>query len=405
MAVVFNRRNQVSKTIPRLVPWIDWTEWMMVKNGLYSARMDGDMASTENALEVVSLWRLRGRLPHACESSAQLVEIIIKDNQSRSENELKMLYSIAILRGINGLVDPSQQSLYNDSVHSIATKIGLPTWLVELRHDATHQLLPSLNILREGSKQLLQWYYDNYWQVQMEFLAQLTNNCLDNNEMNESQIDNMLLANPSMLSEIFIPIFLDNTVFSPIDADTSELSKNKLKKDFAQQYSTWGTKIKQIITSHHTDSAFEVLFLKLYIAFWSVLSSSESTNSYCIQWKLNCINYWLQRISSLNSNNCVISSIGVIYACAIQHNVASYILTHKSYIELSVLDLTSTINIYVNNCIGPKSIEKVNHNKKRKLSHWRVIEADEGLAWPLGMIPGNTQYPNLHQVYYKSKLI
>lgn len=399
MAVVLNRRNQVSKTIPRLVPWIDWTEWMSVKNGLYSARIDGDMASTEDALEVVSLWRLRGRLPHACESSAQLVEIMIKDNQSRSENELKMLYSIAILRGINGLVDPSQQSLYNDSVHSIATKIGLPTWLVELRHDATHQLLPSLNILREGSKQLLQWYYDNYWQVQMEFLAQLTNDCLDNNEINESQIDNMLLANPSMLSEIFIRIFLDNTVFSPMDTDVSELSKNKLKKDFAQQYSTWGTKIKQMVSSNHTDNAFEVLFLKLYIAFWNVLSSSESTNSYHAMWKLNCINYWLQRVSSLNSNGCVISSIGIIYARTMQYNVASYISTRKGDIELSVLDLINTINSHVDNYIGPKIPEKTNHNKKQKLIHWRVIEADESFAWPLGMIPGSSQYPNLHQLH------
>ncbi len=396
-----NRRNG-SKTIPRLVPWLDWNEWMVVKNGLYSANIEDDLASIENALEIVALWRLRGRLPHACESSAQLVEIIIKDNNSRSENELKMLYSIAILRGVNGLVDPSQQSLYNDSVYSIATKIGLPTWLVELRHDATHQLLPSINILREGSKQLLQWYYDNYWQVQMNFLSHLTNNCLENNETDVPQIDNMLLSNPSILTEIFIPVFLDSTVFLPTsDSDTFELSKNKLKKDFAQQYSTWGNKIRQFINSNYSDSPFEVFLIKIYIAFWNVLLTSECAVSCVIQWKLNCIIYWLQRISSLNGDQFAISSIGLNYIQSIRQNITSYINFHENIIELQVLELINTINNHIDNYTSPINIVKYSSNKKPKLNYWKVVEADEVTVWPLGMVPGITQYPNLHHMKEK----
>ena len=51
-----------------------------------------------------------------------------------------------------GLVDPLQLGAYARSIASIATQLGLPPWLVELRHAATHEDLPSIELLRQAGR-------------------------------------------------------------------------------------------------------------------------------------------------------------------------------------------------------------------------------------------------------------
>ena len=57
-------------------------------------------------------------------------------------------------RFVNGLVDPIQQNYYAISISTLAGQLNLPLWFVELRHASTHQHLPSLNVLRNASKQV-----------------------------------------------------------------------------------------------------------------------------------------------------------------------------------------------------------------------------------------------------------
>lgn len=63
-------------------------------------------------------------------------------------------YAAALIRLVNGLVDPLQLGAYARSITSLAQQLGLPPWLVELRHAATHEDLPSLEVLREGARQV-----------------------------------------------------------------------------------------------------------------------------------------------------------------------------------------------------------------------------------------------------------
>ncbi|KAG8931875.1 rRNA-processing protein las1 [Tulasnella sp. 418] len=53
--------------------------------------------------------------------------------------------------------------MYARPIASIAAQIGLPGWFIELRHAATHEDLPSLQVLREGAKEALNWLLHNYW--------------------------------------------------------------------------------------------------------------------------------------------------------------------------------------------------------------------------------------------------
>jgi ribosomal biogenesis protein LAS1 len=48
-------------------------------------------------------------------------------------------------------------------MYSIAKTIGLPATYVELRHQATHEELPSLSKLRIATQKALRWIWDSYW--------------------------------------------------------------------------------------------------------------------------------------------------------------------------------------------------------------------------------------------------
>lgn len=49
-------------------------------------------------------------------------------------------------------------------MYSIAKVIGLPAAFVELRHQATHEQLPTLAKLRPAAKKALDWIWDYYWE-------------------------------------------------------------------------------------------------------------------------------------------------------------------------------------------------------------------------------------------------
>lgn len=48
-------------------------------------------------------------------------------------------------------------------MYAIAKTIGLPATFVELRHQSTHEQLPSLAKLRSAAKKALAWIWDYYW--------------------------------------------------------------------------------------------------------------------------------------------------------------------------------------------------------------------------------------------------
>lgn len=49
------------------------------------------------------------------------------------------------------------------SMYAVAKSVGLPATFVELRHQATHEQLPSLTRLRAAAQSALDWIWDYYW--------------------------------------------------------------------------------------------------------------------------------------------------------------------------------------------------------------------------------------------------
>ncbi|TMW56113.1 hypothetical protein Poli38472_008761 [Pythium oligandrum] len=156
-----------------VVRWRDWAEWQAVHAGLFT----DDLHEQQRAVARVAVWRSRGEVPISISATAQLVEIGIHERMAnhhqhaiggstRSYMELALMYSSAIVRCVNGLVDCSQKGAYAMAVSALAQRIGIPLWIVDLRHESTHNQLPSLAVLRFAAQHLLAWLRSNYWDRQ-----------------------------------------------------------------------------------------------------------------------------------------------------------------------------------------------------------------------------------------------
>ncbi|KAL5889842.1 hypothetical protein ACKVWC_005069 [Pyricularia oryzae] len=132
-------------------------------------------ADKKSAVSRVSMWMQRGGCPHMVESTALLIAAMIADEESmllptgksatesNSSYAVRASYSAAFSRFVTGLLDSHQDKAHKMSMYSVAKTIGLPATFVELRHQATHEQLPSLTRLRAGAQAGLVWIWDYYW--------------------------------------------------------------------------------------------------------------------------------------------------------------------------------------------------------------------------------------------------
>ncbi|KAJ4476611.1 Las1-like-domain-containing protein [Lentinula aciculospora] len=148
--------------LPRRVPWASMAELDEICAAIYAAESDAD--SKVFAINRLVAWKAITSLPQAIESTLSLLTVIVQDDCSNTSSlVLRQSYSAAVIRMVNGLVDPLQFGVYARSIAAIAAQLGLPAWLVELRHAATHEDLPSLELLREAAHQSMTWLLRNYW--------------------------------------------------------------------------------------------------------------------------------------------------------------------------------------------------------------------------------------------------
>ncbi len=165
----------------RRVPWRDWAEWDRVRSGLCG----DDPQARDASIARVADWRRRGRVPHAVDCTASLLETRSLDAgvpgnvasgapfAPLSENMLRLAYAAALVRMVNGAVDPSQKGKYAAPVMTLAKRMGIPAVLVDVRMAASHQEMPALALLRHASERALQWLFERYWHAQANQLREL----------------------------------------------------------------------------------------------------------------------------------------------------------------------------------------------------------------------------------------
>ncbi|XP_066516532.1 ribosomal biogenesis protein LAS1L [Hoplias malabaricus] len=148
-----------------VVAWMSRAEWEQLLENLHSQQTH----LQTHALHRLSAWRGRfgNSTPVAVESTANLVRCQVLDNSGKLEgDDLVLLYGMALTRFVN-LILERQHGKVAKPLRRLASKLNIPEWIVNLRHDMTHRRLPSLKWCRKGCEFVLNWLRQEYWSRQL----------------------------------------------------------------------------------------------------------------------------------------------------------------------------------------------------------------------------------------------
>lgn len=119
-------------------------------------------------LRVNALCSRATKLPHGVTITSLLMSLQLKDkglDTLESESAMQLGYTAALIRFVNGLLDPFQKSVHAAPLYRLAHQIKLPGFFVELRHWGTHEHMALLELLRDACTQALDWLKVHYWDV------------------------------------------------------------------------------------------------------------------------------------------------------------------------------------------------------------------------------------------------
>ncbi|GAV28759.1 hypothetical protein PMKS-002234 [Pichia membranifaciens] len=166
---------------PQLTPYKFPQEAEKLYKDFFHSRYSDQKAQ---AISKVRSYLTKGPIPHSVEITALLTEAILEDEKktgvrlstyeksyprvtsisNMSDLSIRLQYSMCIIKFVNGLLDPFQQSVYNISLHKLAIELNLPNYFVETRHVSTHERLPSLEMMRLVAQRALNWIKAEYWE-------------------------------------------------------------------------------------------------------------------------------------------------------------------------------------------------------------------------------------------------
>jgi ribosomal biogenesis protein LAS1 len=147
----------------RTVPWRDTAEQLYLKSALFPPSPES-LDLRQAACNKLTAWSTRQTLPHVLNASLLFTSAILLDeSRTCSTAAVRLSYASAIIRFVNGLLDPLQQGQFANSLVSLAKTAGLPLSFVEVRHACTHEELPSLATLQSTAKRAMEWLWSYYW--------------------------------------------------------------------------------------------------------------------------------------------------------------------------------------------------------------------------------------------------
>jgi hypothetical protein len=167
-----------SKQQPRVVPWTGIPEWRYVADHIPGADED-----SERALSFAEMWCTRGGHPPAVESTVNIMKLVKGLRKGLIDGRsCRSALASCLVRFVNEVVDTHQRGSYALPVTQLAEKMNISRLLVDIRHGATHDELPSLEVLLCGAEMALEWLKQYYWDPQRNYelaVREATGNMLE----------------------------------------------------------------------------------------------------------------------------------------------------------------------------------------------------------------------------------
>ncbi|CAD5234694.1 unnamed protein product [Bursaphelenchus xylophilus] len=159
------------KTEVTIVPFTEF-EWNIVKNNLTT----DNIPVLQDVLEVLNMWEFRSDplTPIVIRLTKLVVNGILFDMSNQDSNHnmsynKQMIYSTVMIRFVNYLNEICQsEDGPLTSVVAATSKIGIPPWIVQMRHSVAHADLPTLNELRNGVLFCRNWLWEMHWKQPVE---------------------------------------------------------------------------------------------------------------------------------------------------------------------------------------------------------------------------------------------
>lgn len=165
------------------------------------------------------------------------------NKQNASIEQLRAYQStlaLCIIRFVNFITEPYQKSLMSRAIKSIGNEIGLPDWIVNMRHNSTHYNMPSIEVLEEALRYLFNWLKERYVNTYTE------------NPMEDSLLDSIKQQIKELFDE-YLNIKYKNVVLK-------KGKKNENKKELEEHEE----KIETFLM-HFKDQTFNVLINDGYL--------------------------------------------------------------------------------------------------------------------------------------------
>lgn len=275
--------------IKKVTCWFNWQEWKSMTDDAYNQEQDLNLIY--RAFSTIVAWETRdSTLPPAliCLKeilSAKLLQIDKNNSSVQQIYQYQSSLAMNIVRFVNFITEPYQTKIYAKPIKSIAISIGLPEWIVNLRHNATHFSLPSIEILEAAREYLYYWLKDRYVDAYKEIALE------------KSVLQNLKFS-------------IENLFVHYLNARYEATQMKKIKTDSGNL----DAKL-EIVTCHFKNETFETLLENGFLIpskhqLNSVgIVAEEYVESDDINIPKQLVTIWLPYLQYCNSNNNLIAQL------------------------------------------------------------------------------------------------
>lgn len=151
-----------------VVPWFSREEWLEVYEEIFS----NDIVRWKNARDTMTVWQARVyKLPAGVDVTLPLLQAKVVDADPTVAKSLKsILFATALQRFVSAIVKLPQKNYYSSqSLHTLASDIGLPMHLVDLRNEIIHGSggWEGGETVYKAFETAFEWIKGYYWDVEL----------------------------------------------------------------------------------------------------------------------------------------------------------------------------------------------------------------------------------------------
>ena len=249
-----------------ITAWYSTDECSAILSHLFSQ----SHAKKNSSLGALCAWaaRLGNKLPVAIECTYSLIA------SQRALLDEHIPYSEAISRAANALTralfllterqQHQRASFHADSnartplpLHVLAEELGVPEWVVEIRHDSVHGRLASRPLLLRATELLIDAVRNNYWDA---LKRQWDSSSDSQSALSDGRVA-FIQSTHNVLNRL-----LETLRQQPDDTSSSPPRSKRSRKELSDVHADFRTLIKQCARSRHETDLFACLFSSEYSA-------------------------------------------------------------------------------------------------------------------------------------------